>query len=323
MAGRKLTQRQSRRVARQQSRHADQALTDSASTREGLVISRFGKQVDIEAAGQPGELVRCYIRSNIDSLVAGDRVAWVPSEEGGGVVVARQPRHSLLERPDSFGRLRAVAANLDQIIIVLATEPPPFTHLLDRYLVAAEHTGLQAIILVNKMDLDGRDLLRSLMPYQQIGYPVIGVSAMQTDGLSPLQTVLKDRTSAFVGQSGVGKSSLIAAFLPNETIRIGALSSAESKGRHTTTAARLFHLVGGGDLIDSPGIRDFSLGHLDAYQSAAGFIEFRPWLSQCRFRDCTHQDEPGCAVVEAVEQNVISADRYLSYRQIITPTDHV
>lgn len=316
MAGRKLTHRQSRRVARQHEQRARDSADSNEPTRPGLVIARFSKRVDVEDISNPGEIIRCHIRANIESLVAGDRVAWRPAEDGG-VVEALLERQSLLQRPDAYGRLRPVAANLDQIVIVLAPEPPPHTNLLDRYLVAAAHHDIEPLILLNKTDLDCEQLREALAPYLAIGYPVIEASAHRKNGLDALHQALRDHTSALVGQSGVGKSSLISALLPDEEIRIGELSAAESKGRHTTTTARLFHLDEGGDLIDSPGIREFALVHLDPHQTAAGFIEFRPFLGQCRFRDCQHEDEPGCAVREAVEQGGINPSRYDNYLQII------
>ena len=277
------------------------------------MISRFSKRVDVEDVDNPGTVIRCHIRANIDSLVAGDRVAWRQTEEGSGVVEARHDRVTLVQRPDAAGRLRPIAANLNQIFIVLAPEPAPFMNLLDRYLVAAAYDGVDALIVLNKTDLDCSALQTTLQIYSAIGYPLIHVSATRGNGLDALQEALRGRTSAFVGQSGVGKSSLISSLLPNEDIRIGELSSAESKGRHTTTTARLFHLQDGGDLIDSPGIREFGLSHLDAHETASGFVEFRPFIGHCRFRDCKHADEPDCAIRHAVERGQITEQRYNSY----------
>ena len=177
---------------------------------------------------------------------------------------------------------------------------------------------MQALILLNKTDLltDPAALEPLLGVYRAIGYPVLHASA-HAGGLDELQAALAGHTTAFVGQSGVGKSSLISALLPHEQdIRIGELSHAVTKGRHTTTAARLYHLPAGGDLIDSPGIREFSLAHLDAARTAHGFVEFRPHLGRCRFRDCIHRNEPGCALREAVAAGTVSAARYASFLQI-------
>jgi ribosome biogenesis GTPase / thiamine phosphate phosphatase len=203
--------------------------------------------------------------------------------------------------------------------VVIAPEPPPHANLLDRYLAAAEDAGLHALILLNKTDLGAQAAaLEPLLDvYRAIGYPVLRASAAQAGGIAALAAALAGHTTAFVGQSGVGKSSLIATLLPHEDIRVGELSQAVAKGRHTTTTARLYHLPAGGKLIDSPGIREFSLVHLDSARTARGFIEFRPYLGCCRFRDCEHRDEPGCALREAVDAGAVSAARYAGYLQII------
>lgn len=323
MTGRKLSERQARRVRQMQQRHAARAADDAAvsgSGRQGIVISCFGKQVDVEDLAGPASLTRCHIRTNIGSLVAGDRVVWQPGDHGG-VVLARLERHGLIERPDAQGRPRPVAANLDQLILVIAPEPPPHANLLDRYTVAAADAGIELIMLLNKTDLlEGRAaaaMAALLAPYERIGYHVLRTSVQKQSGLAALHAALAGRTTAFVGQSGVGKSSLISGLLPDEDIRVGELSAAEAKGRHTTTTARLYHLSAGGDLIDSPGIREFSLLHLSPDRTARGFVEFRPYLGQCRFRDCQHREEPGCAVRAAVDAGHISRARYQSYLQIL------
>lgn len=322
MSGRRLSQNQARRVNRLQQQRVSRALDsegqDGAQSRTGLVISRFGKQADIEDPAEPGTITRCHIRANIDSLVAGDRIAW-RTEADGGVVLARQDRLSAIHRPDALGRMRAVAANLDRLAVVLATQPPPHANLLDRYLAAAEDAGIEAMVLLNKTDLpDGGPELRAMLAgYTRIGYEVLFASARQAGGMEALRAALAGHTTAFVGQSGVGKSSIIAALLPHEELRIGALSEAESKGRHTTTAARLYHLPQGGELIDSPGIREFSLAFLEPARLAAAFREFRPYLGRCRFSDCRHGEEPGCELRAAVAAGAVSEPRYRSYLQIL------
>lgn len=320
MAARKLTRNQQRRVQALHRHHEKASLRNDATTlRTGVVVARFGRQVELEDIRAPGVRHRCHIRANIDSLVAGDRVAWRADGEAPGVVVARHERKSVLLRPDVQGTLRATAANLDQIMIVIAPEPAPHANLLDRYLAAAEDACLRATIVLNKMDLiaDPMFFESLLMPYRAIGYRVLCAGAHDASSLAALEATLAAHTSAFVGQSGVGKSSLIAALLPGAEIGIGDLSHALPKGRHTTTTARLYHLPGGGELIDSPGIREFGLEHFDPERVAQGFIEFRDWLGSCRFRDCRHRDEPGCALREAVDQGMVAARRYASYLQII------
>jgi ribosome biogenesis GTPase len=324
MAGRKLSHNQARRVVRLQQQRVARALAaerdepGSGGDRRGRVISRFGKHADVEDAAGPGSVVRCHIRATVDSVVTGDEVVW-RAEGDGGVVTARLGRDSELCRPDAQGRLRPVAANLDRLVVVLAPEPEPFPSLLDRYLVAAEDAGIEALILLNKADLAtaAEQVGTMLAPYAALGYRLLAVSARTQSGLEALREALAGHTTAFVGQSGTGKSSLIGALLPAERLRTGELSEAAAKGRHTTTAARLYRLPGGGALIDSPGIREFSLAFMEAARVAAGFREFRPFLGRCRFRDCRHRDEPGCALRAAVADGAVSEARYAGYLHII------
>ncbi len=309
------TERASRRNAK-----ADQALGEGelGPEQEGIVVSHFGQQVEVE--GEDRQRVRCHVRSNIDSLVTGDRVVW-QAGKSTGVIVARHPRRSLLERPDNFNRLKPVAANIDRIVIVIAPEPEAHANLIDRYLVAAETVGIPPMLLLNKSDLldESRHekLFAMCQRYRDIGYDVVLASKTSQHGLDDLRETLRDHISVFVGQSGVGKSSLINVLLPGTDTRVGALSEATSKGRHTTTTARLFHFPDGGSLIDSPGIREFALWNLDRETLAQGFIEFRPYLGHCRFRDCKHQQEPGCALLTAAAEGHISPERLDSFRHII------
>jgi ribosome biogenesis GTPase len=216
---------------------------------------------------------------------------------------------------------KPVAANVDRILIVIAPEPEPFANLIDRYLVAAEAVSIPPLLLLNKVDLlaaDRRGPVEALLDqYRAIGYPVLYASSVTDHGLDALKAELRDNVSVFVGQSGVGKSSLINALIPGQDIRVGELSAVERKGRHTTTTAQLFHMPGGGDLIDSPGIREFGLEHIDRASIEHGFVEFREWLGNCRFRDCSHSHEPGCALLQAVEAGRISTARMASFKAIV------
>lgn len=338
MAKRRLTGQQLQRIQRSQRERADrvgEADGELGAEQPGLVIAHYGRQVEVEAlAGSTaGRIHRCHLRTNLAALVTGDRVVWRPELSADddaraaagvaatGVVVAGLERRSLLARPDSHAGIpKPVAANIDYIAIVIAPEPEPFPNLIDRYLVAAEATGIAPLLVLNKTDLltpANQPAIDALLEgYAAIGYRVLRAAAHSQHGLDELQAALRETTGVFVGQSGVGKSSLISALLPGVDIRVGALSQAEAKGRHTTTTARLFHLPGGGDLIDSPGIREFGLGHLSAADIEQGFIEFRPWLGRCRFRDCRHRQEPGCALLTAEAEGRINPARMQSYRII-------
>lgn len=289
----------------------------------GLIIAHFGKQIDVQAmeGERRGEITRCHVRTNLGALVTGDRVIWRPGSDDLGVIVALQERDNLLQRPDKFGQLKPVAANIDRIILVIAPEPEPHDNLIDRYLVAAENCGITPVLLLNKTDLindENRDDIEALLER----YAALGYTVEQTSAHAPpeedhtIESLLKDRTSVFVGQSGVGKSSIIRRLLQDSSIRVGEVSQSTGKGIHTTTTARLFPLEFGGDLIDSPGIREFGLWHMDVEQLEFGFREIRPLIGTCRFRDCRHQAEPGCALREAEENGTISPARMQSFRRI-------
>ena len=288
---------------------------------EGVIIAHYGAQADVVEKLQAGALARrCVFRANLDNPVVGDRVIWCDNSDGG-VIVAILPRDTELCRPDKTKRLRPVAANIDRIMLVFASEPTPHANLIDRYLVAAEHQGIKPVLVLNKVDLLTADNSRAidelLAPYRALDYPIVEVSAKHTTGVEPLCQQIADHTCIFVGQSGVGKSSLINRILPDAAAVIGDLSQARDKGRHTTTTTRLYFLPNGGRLIDSPGIREFGLWHLDPEDIAEGFIEFREHLGHCQFRNCQHQQQPGCALQKALTEGKIHPRRMESYYRIV------
>ena len=327
----KLTKGQSRRVRSNQDKRLrrekndvqwDEALLESA--REGLVITRFGQHADIEDP-ETGIIHRCNLRRSIQSLVSGDRVVWRPGVEAlqgiAGVVEAVHERESMLTRPDYYDGVKAVAANVNQIIIVSAVLPELSLNIIDRYLIAAETVGVAPLIVLNKVDLldaeSRAQVEQTLSLYQDIGYQIRYVSTNTGEGMDTLKEDLKGRVSIFAGQSGVGKSSMVNALMPEVDAEIGDVSETSGLGQHTTTAARLYHFPEGGDLIDSPGVREFGLWHLEPEQVTQAFIEFREYLGGCKFRDCKHGDDPGCLIRQAVEDGKISRERYESYHKII------
>ncbi len=322
----KLTKRQRRQVSDNLSRrlNKDELASDDqlGEPQAGLVIGRFGQHADIE--DQQGDLHRCHIRRNVQDVVCGDRVLFRPGLDANvnvsGVLEVVEPRETVLTRPDYYDGVKPVAANIDQIIVVSSVLPVLSTNIIDRYLVASEDIGIQPIILLNKVDLmteqQREEAEQALQLYRDIGYKVLLLSCKTREGMDTLSALLNDKCSVFVGQSGVGKSSIINQLLPDAEELTGDISENSGLGQHTTTAAKLLHIPQGGDLIDSPGVREFSLWHIADERLASGFVEFRDYLGGCKFRDCQHKNDPGCLLREAVEKGEISQQRYESFHKI-------
>lgn len=286
---------------------------------EGLVIVNYGRQVVVENGA--GTRTECLVKGRKLQPVCGDRVRWQTLADGTHVIGEVLPRKSLLFRYDSRHQQQPLAANLDQLLIVTAPEPALETFLLDKYLVAASATDLEPVIVLNKSDLleaaQDPEPERLLNEYAELGYRGLRISALRKNGFVALNAVLRDRTSALVGASGTGKSSIVKSLLPGEDIRIGEISTARDEGRHTTTRSTLYHLAGGGDLVDSPGVRDFMLWPMPVAELRRHFVEFREPALRCRFADCAHLNEPGCAVLMAVDKGAILKRRYDSYQGLV------
>ncbi len=293
--------------------------TGPGPQQNGLVVVNYGKSLLIEASD--GKLHRCVARRNLEQIVSGDRVSWESTGNGAGVISAVAPRSTVLKRMDITRKARPLAANIDQIVVVCAPQPALDELLIDKYLIAAELIGTTPVLVINKsdlLDMDARVALEIRVSiYVDIGYRILFTSALAHDGIDPLAEALTRKTSILVGQSGVGKSSLIMRLLPDLDIAIGKLSDASGQGRHTTTATTLYHLPHGGNLIDSPGVRDFRLEPTEAAELVQGFREFRPFIGQCKFHNCRHMNEPECALSAAANRGEISERRLESYRNLL------
>jgi len=293
----------------------------------GTVISRFGQHADVEA--QNGEIFRCNLRRSIGSLICGDKILWRQGKASehsiSGVIEAVHERESVLSRPDVYDGVKPIAANISQILIVSSVLPAFNADIIDRYLVAAEETQIKPVIVLNKTDLfndeNEAEIEQQLEIYRDIGYEIIYVSNETQHGIDELKIQLKDNTSVFVGQSGVGKSTLTNSLMPDLGVVTKEVSQNSGLGQHTTTVARLYHFEQGGDLIDSPGIREFGLWHLTPEQVCNGFIEFEDFLGLCKFRDCKHKTDPGCALVAAVKDKKIHPKRLASFQKILNSLD--
>lgn len=331
MAKRRISDQQKRRIENIQQKRRDRASEKNLNQEQqletiglgpeetGQVITNFGASLIIEDSNNA--LVRCVARQNLGAIVCGDRVIWQRAANNEGVIVAVEPRASLLQKPGFGGKLKPMAANIDQIVIVSSVLPEPNSYLIDRYLVAAENLPATPIILINKIDLLNADNEQPVQHieklYTEIGYQVIRASNVIDHGFDELYEALREKTSIMVGLSGVGKSSLIQQLLPDQDIRIGELSAASGEGTHTTTHSTLYTMPCGGRLIDSPGVRDFGLWNTRAQDILYGFKELRPFIGHCKFSDCSHHTEPDCSIQQALTEGKISEERFAHFCKMI------
>ena len=280
---------------------------------QGQVIAAFGRQYLAELPG--GEIITCVTRGKKSDVACGDFVEIQPTAEAQGVIESIRPRASLLYRSDAY-RQKIIAANVTQIIIVVAAEPPFSDELLARCLIAAYDQKLEVLIVLNKCDIADKAAAARLQlaPYYHIGYRVLELSATQDS--SPLLPFLQGQTSVLVGQSGMGKSTLINGLLPEARVATREISTALNSGKHTTTHARLYHLNLDSHIIDCPGVQLFGLHHLSFGEIEQGFIEFGPYLGKCRFHDCHHTHEPNCALQQAVADGKIDTRRFNLFKGI-------
>lgn len=272
----------------------------------GRVVFASGRHYEVETAD--GRRLRAFPKSRREAFACGDLV----EIDAHGAVVSMQPRTSLFYRSDAL-REKIIAANADQVLVVVATEPGFDSELASRALVAAEHQRLGALVVLNKTDLAARlpEARAKLAPFACAGYPIVELCALRD--VSPLLPHLAGRTSVLVGGSGAGKSSLVNALVPGTAARTREISRALGAGKHTTTAARFYRLGASGAIIDSPGMQRFGLAHVPAGELAECFPELRTHAGHCRFRDCRHATEPGCAVLQAVRSGDLSAVRHAHF----------
>ena len=297
---------------------SDQPDQAAAELQEGLVIGHRGKGLLVE--DNQKKVFLCHTRRRLGSVAVGDKVIWKAESGDTAVVEKILSRQSLLSRPAARNKQRPFAANIDTMYIVCAPEPAPDFLLIDQCVVMCEQNNITPHLILNKIDIATKQELEALTQdfqvYSDIGYSVFQTSADNGQGIKQLEAALNHHVSILTGQSGVGKSSLTSTLLPQREIRIGGLSEASGHGKHTTTAATLYHLPNGGDLIDSPGLAVFGLAGISLQQLAWGYREFRVSIQHCRFNDCKHHQDKGCAVTKATQTGHISQGRYQRYLKL-------
>ena len=316
-----LTRKQKWRIDKVQSEkiaRADKAASkaeselDDEKEYQGIVITRYGQRQLVE--DENGIVFQSVSRQNIGFSVAGDKILFQKTKHDDAIVTAIYPRDNELKRQDKL-----IAANIDQLWLVVAIEPHYEFELIDRYLIMAENSNLPIGIIVNKIELSSNKSKteNDFLNYQSLGYDVHFLSVKKQINLDFFKEQLVNKSHIFLGQSGVGKSSLINSLIPDLQLRVNEISSKSKLGKHTTTNTTIYHIPSGGDLIDSPGVREFQLDSLTELEIKSGFKEFRALSDACRFRDCRHINEPNCAVKESLDQGKINPNRYQSYLNIL------
>ncbi len=289
-------------------------MTNTATDKAGLVVASFGNRGRLDTGDNNTH--RYLLKGRKLRAVCGDRVDWKPPSHGNELIVtAIHDRDNVLERPDSRGRPELIAANLSRLVIVLAPEPAADFFIADRYLCATELLPAEALIIWNKTDLIAK-VPAEIEAYRSLGYALVETSTTHQTGITELADALTTGISMLVGQSGVGKSSLINQLIPDANVAISELSEVSREGKHTTSASVMHTLPNGGRLIDSPGVREFAPVIRDPTKVQAGFREIIAQAADCRFSDCHHMREPDCAVKAAVESGVLAARRYESYKRL-------
>jgi ribosome biogenesis GTPase / thiamine phosphate phosphatase len=280
----------------------------------GTVLASYGRGVLVQADGRT---LHCALSGRKQRVVCGDRVVWTyPPSADGPSVLSVEPRRNLIERIDARGRPEPVAANIDRLAIVVAAQPSPDWFLVDRYWAGAVLKEMEGLLIVNKQDLGTQDLRPELETYRKLNLNCIETASQTGAGVPHLKELLAGAVTLLVGQSGVGKSSLVNALIPDAAAQTAELTR-DIEGRHTTTTARSYALGESAAIIDAPGVRDFAPPATLVRAAERGFVEIHRLGVNCRFKDCRHMEEPGCAVRTAVLAHEISPRRYESYRRLI------
>ncbi len=312
MSKRILTEQQKRRIKHNKSNKPEENLLT------GRVISHNGYLLSVK--NNNGDLIKCHFKNNLGDIVTGDYVSYSETH-GKGIIHNVINRKNILKRPNKYAKYKnkAIAANIDQIFIVIAVEPEPIEQYIDRYIVASELMNIKPIIILNKIDLLTRhnqdSINNALEIYRQLGYDII-LNSNNEMLHNDLINALKNNCSIFIGQSGVGKSALLNQIIGTGTTKVGEISDSNNKGKHTTTKSQLYKL-GDIELIDSPGIREFDLWDISHNELISGFIEINQYAKECGFRNCAHsENEKNCAVMMAIENNQINKSRLNSFLKI-------
>jgi ribosome biogenesis GTPase len=292
---------------------ADAAARERVTGALGLVTATFRRHYLVRP--EDGSSITCVLRGRSTSIACGDLVHWVASGPAEGVIESIEPRTTLFYRSDAR-REKLIAANVTQVLGMVAPDPPFDDELVHRWLVAAESAACRFILIANKRDLPAfSDIRPRLAQFSALGYPLVEISA--NEGPGSVLPLLMGQHSVLIGQSGMGKSTLINRLFPDAAARVGEVSKALHAGRHTTTETTLYPIDGSSWIVDSPGMKEFGLGHLTAHAIEQGFVELRPLLGTCRFRNCRHDIEPDCAIRDAIERGEVKPWRLALLRQLL------
>ena len=299
------------------------AIPAVAAAETGTVVAVFGRRYELET--DAGAHLDCVTRGKKHNVACGDRVRFAHTGPGQGVIDQVLPRRNYLERSDAY-KQKSIAANVDQVLALAAVEPRASEEFISRVLLIAHAAGVPALIVLNKTDMAGRDAARTrLTMFEAAGYDIITLTAKPRDGTLPsaqdalLERIL-GRCTVLAGQSGMGKSSLINALVPNAAAVTGELSAALKAGKHTTTFSRLYRIDAASTIIDCPGMQEVGIHHLRHADLEAGFPEFAPYLGTCRFANCRHLHEPGCPVRAGAESGQINRERLALFQKLLAET---